>query len=45
MKRKTAYQVELKKQKQEHPSVPEKYIRIISKDHVALKVKGKRSYG
>jgi hypothetical protein len=45
MKRKSPYQVELKKQKQEHPTIPEKYIRQISKDHVALKDKGKRNYG
>lgn len=33
-KRLTAYQREVKKQRKEHPNLPQKYLRMISHDHV-----------
>ncbi len=36
---------EMSKQKKEHKRLPEKYLRMISKDHLRLKSKGKRNYG
>lgn len=36
---------EIAVQKKEHPGLPVKYVRLISKQHIALKNKGKRSVG
>jgi hypothetical protein len=44
-KKRSPFQIEYGKQKKEHPTVPAKYVKQITIDHLGLKKKGKRSYG
>lgn len=44
-KKRTPFQIEYSKQKQEHPKIPAKYVKQITIDHLKIKKTGKRSYG